>query len=42
VNFRYVEEIDEDFTMKNDNVAHIRRRSDAYKAWLTDAVWRVN
>jgi DNA-binding LytR/AlgR family response regulator len=45
VNFRYVKQIDEDFTMKNCDVAYIRKRgakeaSDAYKAWLADAVWR--
>jgi DNA-binding LytR/AlgR family response regulator len=45
VNFRYVEEIDEDFTMKNGDTVYIRRRhakeaSDAYKAWLADALRR--
>ncbi|MDR2522405.1 MAG: LytTR family DNA-binding domain-containing protein [Synergistaceae bacterium] len=45
VNFRYVKEIDEDFTMKNGDVVYIGRRgakeaSDAYKMWLMDAVWR--
>ena len=45
VNFRYVKQIGTDFTMKNGGVAYIRKRgakeaSDAYKAWLADAVWR--
>ncbi|GHS87796.1 DNA-binding response regulator [Synergistales bacterium] len=45
VNFRYVKDIGEDFTMKNGDVVYIRRRgakevSGAYKAWLAGALRR--
>jgi CheY-like chemotaxis protein len=42
VNFRYVKQIDEDFTMENGDVVLIRKRgarevADAYKAWRAGA-----
>ncbi|GHV45509.1 DNA-binding response regulator [Synergistales bacterium] len=45
VNFRYVKDIGEKFTMKNGDVVYMRRRgvkeiSDAYKTWLAGALRR--